>query len=438
MKSSRCLATLAFSLLACASPPQGGDVGVDAPTMDIAREDRPVPSGDTIDDLRESDSGVDVIADDAPLALDTSASDTIEDTLAVDSADVGATDASGDAMSGPDSSADVALPPGVQLTTHAVNIVDRASAAEVVTFLTTDGTQLTAGTAAFYRYFRDEYDFLFIFSDGPAPIAPGGFVTAAAELTVNRPAIPGIGATRAINDTRYTMFSSRLKAVVGVNFNASGNGPILHETMHYWGVELASSFGFGDPPGGDSHWGFAGVRGQLGGFDPMTARCRAPAMMSPPGCTPEGSGRVQILVDRFSPIASPGDTIPYAPLELYLMGLVPQTEAGGPYLVLDDGRVVSRDSMTGRTTLEGMSLRTVTIDQIVARHGARPMAAPTDRAFRAAFVVFSETPVSAARMSALETWASIVGNDLAHPVLLSFERATGGRATMSTRLGLLR
>jgi hypothetical protein len=38
-------------------------------------------------------------------------------------------------------------------------------------------------------------------------------------------------------------------------------------------------------------------------------------------------------------------------------------------------------------------------------------------------------------MDALERWASIFGNDTPHNALLSFERATGGRATMSTRLG---
>jgi hypothetical protein len=41
-------------------------------------------------------------------------------------------------------------------------------------------------------------------------------------------------------------------------------------------------------------------------------------------------------------------------------------------------------------------------------------------------------------MDALERWASIFGNDTPHPSLYSFERATGGRATLSTRLGAAR
>ena len=70
-----------------------------------------------------------------------------------------------------------------------------------------------------------------------------------------------------------------------------------------------------------------------------------------------------------------------------------------------------------------------------AVHGERPAAGPEDRAFRAAFVCFSDTPLSSARMDALERWAAIFGNDLSQPGLFSFESGTGGRATMSTRLG---
>lgn len=343
--------------------------------------------------------------------------------------EAGADGASGDAASG-----DAALPPGVQLTVHAANIVDPTAAMEVVTYLTADvTTPLTTSTASFYRHFADDYDFLFFFSDGPTPPPASGFVTAAAELTVNRPVISGIGANRAIRNPAYLASSTRLRAVVGVNFNDSGNGPILHETAHYWGVELSPTFGFGDGVG-DSHWGWAGVNGQLGGFNQSTANCRVPATARPPACTPESNGHLQLVVDRFSPIASPGDTIPYSPLELYLMGLVPAAEAGGPYLVLENGSLVGRDP-SGRMIIDGTGSHTVSVDQLVTTHGARAPATTAERAFRAAFVVFSAAPVSAARMAALENWAAIVGNDVMHPVLLSFERATGGRATMSTRLG---
>ncbi|MEZ4391610.1 MAG: hypothetical protein R3A48_10980 [Polyangiales bacterium] len=103
--------------------------------------------------------------------------------------------------------------------------------------------------------------------------------------------------------------------------------------------------------------------------------------------------------------------------------------------MLEGAHYVSTDSATRRMTFEITGTHTVSIDEIVAVHGERAPAPAEQRAFRGAFVVFSAAPVSAARMDLLERWASIFGNDTPHSALLSFERATGGRATLSTRLG---
>jgi len=331
---------------------------------------------------------------------------------------------------------DAAPPEGVQLRAHAANIVDPEAAAEVTQYVLSRTPELYRASEIFYQHFGDEYDFLYAFSDGPVEGA-----TAAARFTVvRRPAIPGTGLTRAANNARYPAAAARLRGAIGVNFNAAGNGPTLHETLHYWSMFLNASFGFGrdrDQAFG-AHWGVASVDGQHGGFDLATLRCVRPADAQPPGCMPDPDGVTRVTVGTFGPNANGGDSRVFAPIELYLMGLVPRAEAGGPFLVLDGAHFVSNDAATRRMTFEITGAHYVSLDDIVRAHGERAPAAPEDRAFRAAFVVFSAAPVSAARMDALERWAAIFGNDLAHSALYSFERATGGRATMSTRLGAAR
>lgn len=331
---------------------------------------------------------------------------------------------------------DVPTPEGLQLRVHAVNIVDPEAAMEITRYVRGQSPELYRAAERFYQHFSDDYDFLYVFSDGPVEGA-----TAAARFTpVRRPSIPGTGINRATTNTRYPASATRLRGAVGVNFNAVGNGPTLHETLHYWSMFLSSSFGFGrdrDQSFG-AHWGVAGVFGQHGGFDPMTLRCKVPADAQPPGCMPDPDGITRVTMATFGPNANGGDSKPYAPIELYLMGLLPRAEVGGPFTVLDGAHYVSTDSATRRMTFEITGSHTVSMDDIVRTHGERSPAAPEDRAFRGAFVVFSEAPVSAQRMEALERWAAIFGNDTPHASLYSFERATGGRATMSTRLGRAR
>jgi hypothetical protein len=320
--------------------------------------------------------------------------------------------------------------PGVQLRAHAVNIVDPAAAAEAREYILGRSPQLYVGAASFYARFADDYDFLYVFTDAPVPNA----TTYARFTPVRRPATPSVGLTRALTDTRYGDHP-RLRGAVGVNFTAGGNGPTIHETLHYWATFLDARFGFGRDrdQGFGAHWGVAGVHGQHGGFDPATLRCSTPAEQPPP-CAPDADGVTRVSMAAFGPTANGGDSQAYAPLELYLMGLLPRAEVPSPVLVLDGAHFVRQDTATRRMIFEITGTHAVTMDDIVAVHGERPAAAAGDRAFRGAFVSFSDAPLSAERMDALERWAAVFGNAATSRGLLSFEAATGGRATMDTRL----
>ena len=329
----------------------------------------------------------------------------------------------------------LAAPPGLQLRRHCVNIIDPQAAAATAGFLGRRSGTLASGAAAFYAHFADEYDFLYVFSDGP--IAPG----ASGRYTpVRRPAIAGTGSSGSYTAPGYPANVTRLRGIVAVNFGDAPGGPTLHETLHHWAVDLDPRFGFGrdrDQSYGN-HWGIAGINGQQGGFDPATLRCEEPSDRAAPACRPSADGITRASMSSFAPYANGGDSIPYAPMELYLMGLLPRAEVGGPFLVLEGAHFESSDRQRRRVTYSFTGSHTVSIEDIVAVHGERLPATTEDRHLRGAFVAITATPLSDLLMLRLERWAMVFGGDAPDSQAISFARATGGRAALSTRLGAVR
>ncbi|MFO0631107.1 MAG: hypothetical protein U0325_36525 [Polyangiales bacterium] len=364
------------------------------------------------------------------------------------------------------------LPTGSRVSAggHTVNIVDAAAAAELGPFLQCPRGRtcgLEGLTRAFYRYYSDDYDFV-IFVAGaaiqftsPCPTCdPDPDAAEAATEAVRRPAFSGTGVGPRSNSTYAGLAPVRLRAVIGANQGSVTSSPAtLHEILHYWGVELktlampgASPRPMFGPGRFEGHWGVSSVRGQLDGFDPSTATCIGGGTF--PNCTAGSDGRVRIdtppgptgaqasclmrgrTAIGWSTIGAPGDVLRYAPLELYLMGLVGSADAGGPWYVLDGARDISTSGFEAQWS--GTALRRVTIADVIAANGDRAPAPVSEKAFRTAVAVFSAAPVDAAWLANVERWASILGNQSTDPCLMSFETATGGRATMSTTLGATR
>jgi len=278
-------------------------------------------------------------------------------------------------------------------------------------------------TRAFYATHADEYDFLFLL---PATLlsakAAGRLVNAS---SAHRPWLNQPGPW---HDPEYGS-KGRLKAVVGLDAFPEANGPALHETLHHWGVFLDPSFGFGAGKGTrfGPHWGFSSVYGQLGGFQRASLACAGGA---PLPCTAGADGRVAFeLGTSFGPFANGGDTIPYAPLELYLMGLLDAGEVPST-LVLDDATLDG--IVNDRIRLSAAGTHEVSVAALTARHGAVPKATQTE--FRAAFVVVSEEALPREKLAVAERWARRLGGASDDPPGLSFEKATGGRARMSLRV----
>ncbi len=291
---------------------------------------------------------------------------------------------------------------GHQATANLVNLVAPRVLPVVVGMLNDDGPDVAAAAREVMGALGYEVEFLYLFPEYYAVSGGGG-----ATFNVRNDAA-GLGLD--VGASAGDFGSAELQSVFAMNF--SDNGPLLHETTHRFGVFLDPSFGFSG-----SHWGTSGADGQLGGFDPASL-------------VDHGDGTY--TVDRFGRFANGGDAKAYGPWELYLMGLL-DPAALEPLVVLRDAESVG--IANDRETLRAAALETVSLADVVAIHGERaPAFGQAETVYRAAFVAVSARPLSATEMSFYETWAARFGAEAGDGALLSFREATGGRASMVTRV----
>lgn len=188
-------------------------------------------------------------------------------------------------------------------------------------------------------------------------------------------------------------------------------GPSLHELAHQWGATLIRSVDY-------LHWGLAGVGGQLGGWVTGSLEVLEPGLYR--GFGPTGA--------PFHIIANYGNRVPYAPLELYMMGFLPP-DSVPPVEVAVGGEVV--DALAG--TFRADSIAMITIDDIIRNFGPRRPAWPdAPRQFRALYVVLSTEPLDEEEVAALShdvDQFTLAGPDDRDDVF-NFWEATRGQATI--------
>lgn len=128
--------------------------------------------------------------------------------------------------------------------------------------------------------------------------------------------------------------------------------------------------------------------------------------------------------------------VPYAPLELYLMGLVPVTDLPATFPLLEDASVVDLDPRADTALIEASGLGAIETSAIVARHGERAPTPEAERHFTAAFVVVTSAPANLAFLDRVVEWQETFGGHAPDDGLVSsFAEHTGGRATLTTRIG---
>ena len=326
----------------------------------------------------------------------------------------------------------IPLPAGSREFNHIVNLVDADATAEVEALLRTPaGVGLPISTKLFMKYYLDEYDFVFFVTDH----AVENGTAAAAFCPVYRPAQAATG-DKVSYDYRQQHGTARALGVIGVD--GSGEPPLEHEISHYWAAHLDKSFGFGVDAVTDygSHWGMTSVHGQLGGFDGASLACANPAGAVPPNCTAESNGHFRYTVAPFYPYVN--RTVNYAPLELYLMGLLPAAEVPASFSRIDgaDFSAASYDATTKKTSIEGTGTSQILFADILKFHGEVPLKAANQHAYTSAFVVVSSSPANDTVLSRVSSWQEVFGNYIAGTGLnRSFAERTGNRASITSRLG---
>jgi hypothetical protein len=338
----------------------------------------------------------------------------------------------------------VPLPENSRVYDHILSLVDPDMTAALTDYLQQpvvrpDGQEpleLDFPSRVFYGLYPDEYDFLVFLSAEDVSDTCEGM-----HSSVNTPDIPGTGVARFHGQAYGSV--GRLLSVIGMDFrDFDTRPPFAHEVAHHWGVYLDESLGFGDDFEGGyaAHWGTASVHGLLGGFDGSTLRCKSPADALPPDCTAEPDGRIHYVVGRFSPLSGSFLDLPYAPLELYLMGLTTADEIPQTYTILTDAapEPLEVDPATGDMTIDASGMTEVSVDDIIAEEGPRTPYTEDERSFTMAVVLLTAKPATDSMLQAASRWAESFGGHAPDAPWPSFEELTGGRARMETRLGRCR
>ena len=280
-------------------------------------------------------------------------------------------------------------------------------------------------TSRFYEYFNDEFDFLlFVPNLAPGQHEPG--VNVAAYYIGVKNDVRGIGKSVFANNREWGS-AGRLQGVIDFGSYAIYNdrglsilaeGPTLHELVHRWANSIVE-------PSHGGHWGFSSANGNMGGFDIADL-------------VHHGGNRYS--AGHFT-VAGVADNVePYGAIELYLAGFLPPEDVPDLW-VADDGAWLFDESGNpvldedGHPIFTASQVRTYTIEDIIAEHGARvPDVSLAQKDFRAAVILLVDENHPATREN-LETlsddvsWFSHAGDDETHRY--NFYEATGGRGTIT-------
>ncbi len=204
-------------------------------------------------------------------------------------------------------------------------------------------------TRRLYDHFEDSFDMILLVNNEDVLLSPAYGTHYPVKNDIS-----GLGKSFFDNTANYSSTGTLQSLIhLGVKNGLSG-GPSLHEMAHRWAHSITSSI----PTAVKGHWGYSGVGGQLGGWQAETFTNMGGGVYDADG--PSGG-------TSWGSFANGGNGIPYADLELYLMGLIP---AAG---VTNDIRIAQgfawSNSSLGQFT--ATNILAVTIGDITTTEGAR-------------------------------------------------------------------
>jgi hypothetical protein len=266
----------------------------------------------------------------------------------------------------------------------------------------------------FYSVMPDDFDFTLLMP-GMQMLLPGNYRENTPYDVLVSNSVQNIGMD--IMD-RSALFGSagRLKSMI---FHSFGLLAIFdHEVVHSWGPAIGYSLGLVGSSGNQGHFNeMSDIAGQMTSF-----------YFADSGDV----GRFAYNGDGTWHLVSNHEIPPYSPLELYIMGLIPPEEVP-PIHILQSPNLSDPERITSA------SYQTITIEQIMAAEGGPriPSSDEAQKDFTLAYIVTQDVPYN----DAAYAFFSLLSYDLmsldpphSYGNLAPFHWATGGRATLDTRL----
>jgi len=231
-----------------------------------------------------------------------------------------------------------------------------------------------------YQRFKDEFDFIFIITNNQTkPSSQPYGVNFAIQNKVQ-----GIGKSIFNNAASYGSSGKLLSfmwlpwkyGIGGVTSNGGfyPGGPTLHELCHNWANHIPVGIfktiddtnpNLPEKDANDGHWGISDVGGQLGGFASSSFQSNVD------GDPLKYHGHIGSSLG-FGLNANGGNSVPYAPLELYMMGLI--SKADVPPIRTFSGINANVSASTiisafGNGNFWATTMRTYTIDELIQASG---------------------------------------------------------------------
>ena len=278
------------------------------------------------------------------------------------------------------------------------------------------GTTNFAAYQKLYSVLPDDFDFAIVMA-GMQIFRPSTLAENVPYDVLVSNSVQNIGMDLVDNTAQFGS-AGRLKSVI---YHSFGSMAIFdHEVAHTWGAAIGQSLGLlnEDYIVNQGHWNeLADIQGQLGAY-----------FFESGGAV----GHFAYNGDETWNLVANTEVEPYSPLELYLMGLVPPDEVP-PVHILESPNAADPNRITAA------SFRTITIEDLIqAEGGARiPPVGESQKDFNLAFIVTQDVPYNDAAFAYFSLMAYSLESKnppLRNSSLAPFYWATGGRATLSSRL----
>jgi PKD repeat protein len=301
----------------------------------------------------------------------------------------------------------------------------RATAAELADWNSAkENNYIAPITKKIFAKFKDSFDFVFIILNNNSIPPTIGYY---GKYRPVKNDIKGIG-QYIFDYTKQYGSDGKLIGIMQIAYrSAIQNGPTLHELAHFAANYAVPTYSVSNGQQIDyqGHWGFSDAGGQLGGFKAefLTENLD--------GIAGKYQAGIHSLTSGFGTFANGGNSLPYSPIELYLMGFAPKEE-------VPDLKVYSGLSLVPNETRYGVfmakEVKTYSIDDIIKKNEARlPSYTNSQKNFRILNLVLTDKPLTSAESEEIENqidWLSFPAND--NNYFYNFYEATKGRGTLKS------